>query len=69
MRLANKEAALKAYDSLDISDSLDNAVAATKVLDGWTTFQRTTQAAENAKQEQIQQAAADLFKKYGAIEI
>ncbi len=69
MQLASKDAALKAYDSLDVSNSLDNAVAATKVLDEWTIFQRTTDAAEDALKKQTQQAAADLFKKYGDIEI
>lgn len=69
MRLANKDAALKAYDSLNISDSLENAVAATKVLDEWTTFRKAGEDAEKALKLETQQAAADLFKKYGSIEI
>lgn len=69
MRLANKEAALKAYDALDTAYELDNAVAATKVLDEWTTFQRAQRAAEDVVSEQTQQAAADLFKKFGSVEI
>lgn len=69
MQLANKEAALKAYETLHGTYGLDNAVKATKVLDDWTTFKTAKDGAIKAAEQEAQAKAADLFKKYGNIEI
>lgn len=71
MRFANKDAAIKAYESLNTyytysSGSLENAVAATKVLEEWTKYQNAVQAKENELAAQTRQAAADLLNKYGS---
>ncbi len=65
MKLANKEAAIKAYDALDTYNSLENAIAATKVLEEWTTFQNSQKTILNMQNEETKKAAADLLKKYG----
>ncbi len=69
MQLANKEAAVKAYESLNGTYGLDNAVNATKVLEDWTTFQTAKNDAIRAAEEEAQAKAVDLFKKYGSVEI
>lgn len=69
IQLANKEAAIKAYNSLSESYGLDNAVNATKVLEDWTTFQTAKNDAIRAAKEEAHAKAVDLFKKYGNVEI
>lgn len=69
MRLESKDAAVRAYEALNGVYGLDNAVAATKILDNWTLFQKSNDDAAALAKEQTQKAAAELFKKYGSIEI
>ena len=69
MKLANKEAAIKAYDALDTYNSLENAIAATKVLEEWTTFQNSQKTILNMQNEETKKAAADLLKKIWRVDI
>ncbi len=69
IQLANREAAIKAYENLQGTYGLDNAVEATKILDDWTSFQTAKRNDVKTAEQEAQAKAADLFKKYGSIEI
>lgn len=68
MQMANKEAALKGYASLekcDYYDNLENATHATKVLEDWTKAQEARKLAEAESAKIKEDLANDLFSKFG----
>lgn len=66
MRLPNKDAALNAYKSLKENPyGIDNATAATRVLENWSNFQAECSAVRSADYQQRQNLANNLFEKFG----